>query len=62
MQGFKHMAITDVVKTKLRCNFDIKITKSMDREIYMSRVLRQCACLKGMSRTFTMQGFTRRYH
>ena len=33
----------------------------MDREIilkYRSRALGQDACLKGMSRTITMQGFT----
>ena len=31
--------------------------KSTDREIYCSRAPGQGACLKGMSRTITMQGF-----
>ena len=53
MQGFRLAAITDVQKTKLH----IKIFK-VSRLKYRSRVAGQVACLKGMSRTITMQGFT----
>ena len=58
MQGFTLMAITDVEKTKLRRNFDVKIKQSQWTMKYRSRALGQGACLKGMSRTITMQGFT----
>ena len=53
MQGFGLEAITDVENTKLRRkNFQIHRTVK-----YRPRVLVQGACLKGMSRTITMQGF-----
>ena len=53
MQGFRLAAITDVEKTKLRRkNFQSQWTVK-----YRSRVLGQGACLNGMSRTITMQGF-----
>ena len=53
MQGFRLPAITDVEKTKLRRkNFQSQWTVK-----YRSRVLGQGACLNGMSRTITMQGF-----
>ena len=53
MQGFRLAAITDVEKTKLRHkNFQNQWTVK-----YRSRVPGQGACLKGMSRTITMQGF-----
>ena len=57
MQGFTLMAITDAEKTKLRRNFDVKIDSQWTIK-YRSRALGQGACLKGMSRTITMQGFT----
>ena len=50
---FQTPAITDVEKTKLRR----KIFQSQWTVKYRSRVLGQGACLKGMSRTITMQGF-----
>ena len=39
-------------------NFDVKINKVSLSVKYRSRALGQGACLKGMSRTITMQGFT----
>ena len=51
MQGF---AITDTEKTKLRH----KNLKSQWTMKYRARAPGQGACLKGMSRTITMQGFT----
>ena len=54
MQGFRLAAITDVEKTKLRR----KIFQSQWTVKYRSRAPGQGACLKGMSRTITMQGFT----
>ena len=53
MQGFRLAAIFDVEKTKLRRkNFQSQWTVK-----YRSRAPGQGACLKGMSRTITMQGF-----
>ena len=53
MQGFRHAAISDVEKTKLRHkNFQSQWTVK-----YRSRALGLGAGLKGMSRTITMQGF-----
>ena len=50
---FQIVAITDVEKTKLRRkNFQSQWTMK-----YRSGVLGQGTCLKGMSRTITMQGF-----
>ena len=54
MQGCTHMAITDAEKTKLRR----KNKQSQWTMKYRSRALGLGACLKGMSRTITMQGFT----
>ena len=55
MQGFtKFAAITDAEKIKLRH----KNEQSQWTLKYRSRALGQGACLKGMSRTITMQGFT----
>ena len=51
MQGFRLAAITDVEKIKLRRKND----QSQWTVKYRSRVLGQGACLKGMSRTITMQ-------
>ena len=39
-------------------NFDVKINKVSWTMKYRSRSAGQGACLKGMSRTITMQGFT----
>ena len=39
-------------------NFDVKINKSQWTVKYRSRSAGQAACLKGMSRTITKQGFT----
>ena len=54
MQGFILSAINDVKKTKLRR----KNLQSQWTMKFRSRALGQGACLKGMSRTITMQGFT----
>ena len=54
MQGFTLAAITDAEKIKLRH----KNEQSQWTLKYRSRALGQGACLKGMSRTITMQGFT----
>ena len=53
MQGFRLAAISDVEKTKLRR----KKFQSQWTVKYRSRAPGQGACLKVMSRTFTMQGF-----
>ena len=53
MQGFTLTAITDAEKIKLRR----KNEQSQWTMKYRSRALGQGACLKGMSRTITMQGF-----
>ena len=53
MQGFTLAAITDAEKIKLRH----KNEQSQWTLKYRSRALGQGACLKGMSRTITMQGF-----
>ena len=53
MQGFTLTAITDVEKTKLRR----KKFQSQWTVKCRSRVLGQGGCLKGMSRTITMEGF-----
>ena len=56
----KLVAINDAEKTKLRSYFEAKICK-VNRSQNIpgrSRALGQDACLKGMSRTITMQGFT----
>ena len=50
MQGLRLAAISDVEKTKLR-------RKSQWTVKYRSRAPGQGACLKGMSRAFTMQNF-----
>ena len=55
MQAFTHAAITDAEK---KTNFDIKNKQSQWTVKYRSRSEGQGACLKGMSRTVTMQGFT----
>ena len=53
MQCFRHAAISDVEKTKLlHKNFQSQWTVK-----YRSRAPGLGACLKGMSRTITMQGF-----
>ena len=53
MQDSRFAAISDVEKTKLRRkNFQSQWTVK-----YRSRAPGQVACLKGMSRTITMQGF-----
>ena len=54
MQGFTLAAITGAEKTKLRH----KNLPSQWTMKYRSRSAGQCACLKGMSRTVTMQDFT----
>ena len=54
MQGFTILANTDAEKTKLRR----KNKQSQWTIKYRSRSAGQGACLKGMSRTITMQGFT----
>ena len=54
MQVFTLTSITDTEKTKLRRkNYQSQWTMK-----YKSRSAGQGACLKGMSRTITMQGFT----
>ena len=58
MQGFTLAAINDAEKTKLRSNFEVKNLQSQWIAKYRSRTLGQGACLKGMSWTITMQGFT----
>ena len=58
MQGFTLMAIADAENNKLGRNFDVKINKVNGPWKYRSRALGQDACLKGMSRKITMQGFT----
>ena len=52
MQGLRLVAITDVEKNKLRR----KICQSQWTVKYRSRSAGQGVCLKGMSRTITMQG------
>ena len=52
MQDMRLAAITDVEKTKIQC----KICQSQWTVKYGSRSAGQGACLKGMSRTITMQG------
>ena len=53
MRGFRIAAMSDVEKSKLRRkNFQSQWTLK-----YRSRSAGQGACLKGMSRTNTMQGF-----
>ena len=52
MQAFTLAAITDAEKIKLRRNYE----QSQWTVKYRSRALGQGACLKGMSRTITMQG------
>ena len=53
MLGFRIAAMSDVEKSKLRRkNFQSQWTVK-----YRSRSAGQGACLKGMSRTNTMQGF-----
>ena len=54
MQCFTLAAITDVEKTKLRH----KNFQSLWTVKYRSRSAGQGVCLKGMSRTISMQGFT----
>ena len=54
MLGFRIAAMFDVEKSKLRR----KKFQSQWTVKYRSRALGQGACLKGMSRTITMQGFT----
>ena len=58
MQGLTLAAINDAEKTKLQSNFEVKICKVNGFAKYRSRALGQGVCLKGMSRTITMQGFT----
>ena len=54
MQAFTLAAITDTEKTKLRCKYE----QSQWTVKYRSRAMGQGVCLKGMSRTITMQGYT----
>ena len=54
MQRFTLAGNIDADKTKLRC----KNKQSKWTMKYRSNALGQDACLKGMSRTITMQGFT----
>ena len=51
-------AINDAEKTKLRSNFEVKNLQSQWIAKYRLRALGQGACLKGISRAITMQGFT----
>ena len=57
MQGFTLAAITDAEKIKLRHKNEHSHFSQWTLK-YRSRALGQGACLKGMSRTITMQGFT----
>ena len=57
MQGFTLAAITDAEKTKLT-KLRRKNEQSQWTVKYRLRALGQGACLKGMLRTITMQGFT----
>ena len=52
MQGLRLAAITDVEKTKLRC----EICQSQWTVKYTSRSAGQGVCLKGLLRTITLQG------
>ena len=56
MQGFRLAAISDVEKTKLRRK-NYRSQWTMWTVKYRSRAPGQGACLKGMSRIITMQGF-----
>ena len=57
MQGFTLAAINDAEETKLRSNFEVKICK-VNGSQNIGQGQGQGACLKGMSRTITMHGFT----
>ena len=52
---FSHLQLSLMQK---KTNFDIKNKQSQWTVKYRSRSAGQGACLKGMSRTVTMQGFT----